>query len=213
MHDSESFSSWNLGLKANVPDGELTIIPSPVGSSGARGAATTPAIVSSLYINSKYKSPEKVLEFLDYLCQEDVKKNLIFGGVLAEEYVVPTSELDVAERDYRRLITIVYDNSYNKYMLPFEPNADVMQNYIDNIAGEEGYHSYKADKLESFDKHPDLIPGANCNLWQEYAAKIFYGELPVSAYDEFVAEYLKRGGQDIVDEATSLYKEGKMVKY
>lgn len=213
MHDSESFGSWNLGLKANVPDGEFIIIPSPVGYNGDQGAAATPTIVSSLYINAKYKNPERILEYLDYLCQEDVKKNLIFGGVPEDEYVVPSSEIDVAERDYRRIISIIYDNSYNKYMLPFEPNADVLQNYIDNIAPNEGYHSYKADKLESFDAHPDLIPGANCNLWQEYAAKIFYGELPVDAYDDFVAEYLKRGGQEIVDEATQLYKEGKMVEY
>lgn len=213
MHDAEAFSSWNLGLQANVPDAELTIIPSPIGPDGAKGSATTPPIVRSLYINAKYKNPEKVLEYLEYLCREDVRENLIFGGVTPEEYVVPTSEIDVAERDYRRLLTTVYDNSYNKYMLPYEPNADVMQNYIDNIANYEGYHAYKADTLESFVNHPDLIPGASCNLWQEYAAKIFYGELPVSAYDDFVAEYLKRGGQEIVDEVTKLYKEGKMVLY
>lgn len=213
MHDSESLSSWNLGLKANVPDGEFTIIPSPVGYNGSRGAATTPTIVSSLYINAKYKTPEKVLEYLDYLCREDVKENLIFGGVSKEEFVMPTSEIDVAERDYRRIISLVYDNSYNKYMLPFAEDADVMQNYIDNIAEYEGYHSYKADKMESFDQYPDLIPGTACNLWQEYAAKIFYGEYPVSAYDEFVAEYLKRGGQAIVDEATKLYQAGEMVQY
>jgi len=35
------------------------------------------------------------------------------------------------------------------------------------------------------------------------------GQLPIDAFDDFVKEYLKRGGDEAIKEATARYKAGK----
>jgi len=105
------------------------------------------------------------------------------------------------------------NDSFNVLQEPFKPTAKEEKDFREIIAPKEGLIWYDPVNLKSVDAHPDLKPGEkNCNLFLEYAAKIFYGQLPASAHDDFVKEYLKRGGDEMIKEATEAYKAGKTFK-
>ena len=57
-------------------------------------------------------------------------------------------------------------------------------------------------------KFPD-IEGYTPKLWQDYAVKIITGEYDVDKYDEFIEEYYKKGGDQIIEEVDAWYQENK----
>jgi putative aldouronate transport system substrate-binding protein len=213
MHDLNALSTWDLSLKSNVPDGEFILIPSPLGPRGNRGGAVAPTVVSTWFINSNFHDIPAILRFLDFTARDGVGSYFSLGTENEGEYKAPVSELDVDERNFRRSLAFVRDNSFNKFLLPFEPKIREMVDFTQRHGNKEGYRAYRADPLVTLEKRPELLPGASCALWQDYMAKIFFGRLPVSAYDDFIDEYLNSGGAEVIEEATRLYQEGKLTKY
>ena len=217
-HNAKSLGTWNKDIKANVPDAEWALIPSPIGPEGDRGIFLYPELYTTIYINKNYKEVDRFLALMDTLSTEDADEFFAFGvegenytkenGKVKFEY--PTEPTEVQRLSFRTgyMFNFVENKAYNKLLLPYLPYGKEMMSWFENIAPNEGVHWYDPGNLASFDKYPDLKPGS-CPLFNEYAAKIFYGQVPISDFDKFVDEYLKRGGSELVKEATENYKAGK----
>jgi hypothetical protein len=50
------------------------------------------------------------------------------------------------------------------------------------------------------------------NVYRQYTAKFILGELPMSDWDKYVAEWRKRGGNIVEERATAWYKSVHHIK-
>lgn len=210
-HVPSAFGDWNTGLKTHVPEGEFVIIPALKGPNGAAGAPVSPLISASIYINKNFKEPLRALKFLDWLATEDAQAFLSYGFETKESFKLPTETDKLNEYNFYSSLRFVRDATFNKYTIDLDANGKVLKDFLTNVAPKEGYHAYKVPSdLTTYKKFPEL---KNNDLFYEYAAKIFLGQLPVDAFDDYVKEYKKRGGEDAIKEATQMLKDGKLIKY
>ncbi len=221
-HQPGQLHNFNSNLQKHVPDGEFLLIAAPEGPYGDKGYRNFPQVGQALYINKDYPEPLRLLKLIDSMGAPEAQEFFTFG-ILGEnyvkkdgkiEYTMPTEPIDQQEASFReKTLNLLRDDSINELLMPFKPTAQAEKEYRDNVAPHEGIEWYDCGPLKAFEEHPDLKPAEkNCNLFLECAAKIFYGQLPPEAHDEFVQEYLKRGGDKIIEEATEAYKAGKVFK-
>lgn len=221
-HQPGQLDSFKTNLRKHVVDGDLILAPAPQGPDGRSGYRNFPQVGQALYINKNFKEPLRLLKVIDSMGTPEAQEFFTFG-ILGEtyekvngkiEYTMPTEPIDQQEASFReKTLNLLRDDSTNPLLSEFKPTAQEEEEYRKNVAPNEGLVWYQPVKIPSFDKYPDLVPGEkNVNLFLEYAAKIFYGQLPASAHDDFVKEYLKRGGTELVKEATEAYKAGKTFK-
>ncbi|WP_134698799.1 extracellular solute-binding protein [Ammoniphilus sp. YIM 78166] len=220
-HNFNLLPSWQQKIKAVTPEAELAIIPSPLGLDGGRGVAHYSSILRTYMINAKYEHPEKVIAFFDWMVTQDAT-NFFNFGIEGENYTIkdgkidytyPTDQNQIDEEDYRDYwLWLVKDGAYNKQKLPYMPNGQEVVQAMEDIARNEGRAWINPKPLKAEDAHPELRTDENKqDLWQEYAAKIVLGELPLDAFDKFVQDYLKRGGDAVIKEATEKHKNGQTV--
>lgn len=221
-HQPGQLNNFNSNLKKHVPEGELILIAAPEGPDGRKGYRNFPQVGQTLYINKNYKEPLRILKLIDSMGTPEAQEFFTFG-ILGEtyqkkdgkiEYTMPTEPIDQQQASFReKTLNLLRDDSVNVLMEPFKPTAKAEREFREKIAPYEGLEWYEVGNLKSINEHPDLKPGEkSCNLFLEYAAKIFYGQIPASAHDDFVKEYLQRGGDEMVKEANEAYKAEKVFK-
>ena len=206
-------------LKQNVPDGDYMLIPSPQGPRGNKGMYKYPPVNVMAYINKNFKEPERILKLIDDQLSPEGRELIAFGiegdtytkkdGKI--QYTYPTTKSGVDEQAWRmNSVCFARDDSYNKLMLPFQPKGTELLSWFENIGTKEGYTYFQPkEKLKTIDARPELAPKNN-NLFLDYSAKIFLGQGDADKlFDEFVKEYLKRGGEEVIKEATEMHKAGK----
>ena len=88
-------------------------------------------------------------------------------------------------------------------------SSETGEQWIEETGPKEGSENIDPGNLTALMNYPELDTG-NCDLFYEMAAKIFYGQEPADYFDEFVAEYKSRGGDEIIKEATEAYQAGKV---
>lgn len=212
-------SSRTTNLKQNVPEGEFIAIPSPEGPRGNKGMFRYAPVNVMAYINKNFKEPERILKLFDDQLSPEGREFFAFGiegdtytkkdGKI--QYTYPTDKAGNNEQGWRmNSIGIARDDAYNKLMLPFQPKGNEIVDWFEKIGPKEGYvYFIPKVQLKSIESHPDLAPKNN-SLFQDYSAKIFLGQGDADKlFDEYVKEYLKRGGEEIIKEATEMYKAGK----
>lgn len=216
-HNGGQLYGFNTSLQQNVPDAELILIPSPVGPYGDQGTYKYSPVFESIFINKDFEEPERIFEYLDRMCLEEEQDFLSYGikgedwteenGVISYEY--PTDQIGMAEISFRKTLGLVRDDSYDARLTPYQPGGDAFMDWVENVSAYEGIDNIDPGKLESLTLHPELQPGNGCDLFHQMAAAIFYGKADIDSFDDFVEEYLERGGQEIIEEATKAYEEGR----
>ncbi len=216
-HNGGQLYGFNSSLQQNVPEGEFILIPSPVGPYGDQGTYKYSPVFESIFINKDFQEPERIFEYLDRMCTDEEQDFMAYGikgedwteenGQVQYEY--PTDQVGVAEISFRKTMGLIRDDSYDPRLLPFTPGGDDFMDWLQNVSTKEGIDNIDPGKLESLTLHPELQPGNGCDLFHQMAANIFYGKEPIDSFDTFVEEYLRRGGQEVIEEATKAYQEGK----
>ena len=216
-HNGGQLYGFNSSLQQNVPEGEFILIPSPVGPYGDQGTYKYSPVFESIFINKDFEEPERIFEYLDRM-STDEEQDFMSYGVKGEDwteengevqYEYPADQVGIAEISFRKTIGLVRDDSYDSRLLPFTPGGDDFMDWVENVSSKEGIDNIDPGKLESLTLHPELQPGNGCDMFHQMAANIFYGKEPIDSFDSFVEEYLSRGGQEVVDEATKAYEEGR----
>ena len=214
IHDASNLEAWNSQLKVNLPEAEYILIPSPLGYNGERGATVNAAITSTLFVNSSFKQAKELMLFLNEQCKEENVKFIRSESKKEITDAQEATELQLAKRDFIGSTLFVINGGYNTDLA--EGDTSYAQNYRDwyeNIREKEGYHAYKIQDIPCLEKYPELKPGYNNALLMEYTTKIFTGEWPIEKYDEFIETYMKRGGDELIKEATQMYKNGEVFRY
>ncbi|MDF2716411.1 MAG: transporter substrate-binding protein [Paenibacillus sp.] len=207
-------------VKANVPAANLAVIPSPVGPSGQPGGVYPLGSTVSDFvwtIPAKTKNPENIIKFLDWYYSDDKAKDTFFlygmendnytneNGTI--QYKYPTTNEQIgAESMYQEWLHFTGGKPHqtNESFTKNKPNGDKIFKSI-QVAKAEGV---KDDGLE-MPSMPTLKARPELNydgLWLEFAAKVITGKEPVDKFNDFVADWKKRGGDQLIKETTEWYK-------
>jgi len=214
----KDFTLMQTKLKAAVPTAQLMMIAGPTGPDGKHGMAKASPTMRCYMINKKYARPENIIKFFDWMATDEAAEFFSFGiegqdytkkdGKIEFTYPTDISKLD--EVNYRsEWLWGVRDSAYNKRLLPYQDGGKEILNFFEKIAPTDGRVWINPKQMDSTKKYPDLDVAENQQaLWQKFAAQVFYGEVSVDKFDDFVADYYKRGGNEIVKEATERYNKG-----
>lgn len=210
-----SFPGWNMKLKAVNPQGEFMMIGGPVGPDGKHGMFNYAPSLRGAYINAKFKEPARLLKYFDWQLKPESQEFFAFGiegetytkkdGKI--EYTYPTEQDKKDLQDFRLWLNFIRDGQINKLLMPYTPGGKEILEFYAKIAPEDQRSWYDPGELENLKNVPELSPKSP-DLWRQYAAKIYFGQAPVDDFDKFVQEYMKRGGDKVIKEATDKYKKG-----
>lgn len=162
---------------------------------------------------------EAILSIMDIFAKDDELAVLVNSGIEGEHYelsgpsdkpgivaLMGGAELnEVGVMAYRGFCggpapmneTLIRMNFYNN------PSYSNIFSYQDKPGYKGGYNRDVYDSLPSLATYRAEVLA----LRDETFIKIIRGELPVDAYDDYVQEYLKRGGQILIDEAQAWWDE------
>lgn len=211
---------WGTQLKENVPDATVALIPSPVGPDGKGGYAHYNPVTRSFFINAKAKDKaEDIVKFFNWMVSEDAELFFSFG-IEGEDYQVtdgkPGFEVptDAAGADKMRYLNywlwLVQDTTYNKRVSELSDSGKELIDAFDNMLSNEGRRGIEFDpRLEAMVKYPELNPKSDelPPLILEHVLRMVYGREPIDNYGKVLEEYLSKGGNEIIEEATKRYNE------
>ena len=210
--------TYNANLKQNVPTGEFELIASPAGPDGKRGMYKYPLVQESTYINKNFKHAERFLVLLDQLASDKGQEFLALGEEGTDytkdsggkiQYTYPTNATQQSAIAWRQQLGFIADQAYNPILINYQPAGQNILSWMKNVGTKEGKANIEPGDLASINAHPELQPG-NCDLFMQMASKVFYGQGSADQlFSQFVSDYMSRGGNDIVKEATAAYKAGK----
>lgn len=196
-------------IQENVPDARLEIISSPIGPDGKGGHLMNDPTIHAYYINANTKvDMAKLIQFFDWQVTEEGQNFFLFGGD-PDIYVLPTTAEELNEDDYRaNWLGMVKEKDFNNRGYLERLDADnKMLRAFDEVLVHEGRDSIKfLTPLESL-SNPDISAGGDVpsTLWMNGVARLIVGNQPIDYYDEIVEDWLRRGGQAAIEEATQRY--------
>ncbi|SDM80961.1 putative aldouronate transport system substrate-binding protein [Paenibacillus sp. yr247] len=196
-------------LKKVDPKAQLIYIDPPVGTTGSSGFNAGTGFAGGWLIPAKEK-PEKVQKIMEILNWEASPEGYHFNKAGIDgihntknaDGTFTTNEKYISD-DIKELIMISPYDIYS-YVDGGAP-ADVQKVQRDalDMIKDKGLFNPAPTFLAptSIEKKPDLD-----NLRLDYFIKIITGQLPMSAYDEFVAKWKAGGGDQITKETNDWFK-------
>ncbi|WNQ09558.1 extracellular solute-binding protein [Paenibacillus aurantius] len=209
-------------IKANVPTAEIALIPSPVGPSGKPGGvyplgSTVSDFVWTIPKNAK--NPEAIIKFLDWFYAEgDKEKDNFFMYGLKDvnyteqngqiQYKYPTTNEAIGQQVmFQEWIHFTGPKRHltDEAFLKGKPNGDLIVKSL-QVAKAEGFEDAGVGmpSLPTMQARPELKYDG---LWLEFAAKVVTGKESVDKFNDFVADWKKRGGDQVIKEATDWYNQ------
>ncbi|WP_010276788.1 extracellular solute-binding protein [Paenibacillus senegalensis] len=213
---------WGAQLKENVPDAEIALIPSPVGPDGKGGYAHYSPVTRSFFINKNAADKAAgIVEFFNWMVSEEAE--LFFSyGIEGEDYEVVGGEAvfevptDSKGQDRLRYLNywlwMVQDTTYNRLVSGLSEPGQAMIDAFDNMLAYEGRRGIEfGERLETLVKYPDLNPKSDelPPLILERVLRMVYGREPIDNYEAVLEEYLSKGGNEVIEEATNRYNSGE----
>ncbi|WP_127582585.1 extracellular solute-binding protein [Paenibacillus koleovorans] len=212
--------TWLTRLKQNVPNAEIILVPAPVGPSGKPGGifAAGSSVSDFVWtIPKNAKNPEEIIKFLDWFYSPEVPKDFFLYGLEGEDY---TKENGKVNYKYPTEKAKFDDESMHQEWLHFtgpklhltdeafvkgRSMGDLIFQGV-SVAKKEGIlnDGLDIDILPTVKARPEL---ASDGIWLEFASKVITGKEPIDKFDEFVADWRKRGGDQWIEEATAWYNK------
>lgn len=199
--------------KQNDPEANWVPIAPPAGPEGERGIFGGPLYKSFAVLSSQAKNPEAILEFLNWMSTAETIEKFVFGfGDLGEGVLY-----DMVDGNYQ----LNFEN-HNKYgyrqqlmfMQPKELNAKKMEslgaefNLVGTIDHSVEYgiaNEFIGAPTPAMVEHKSALD----TLREETFTKIIVGDLEIDAFDDFVDEFMEKGGEQIIEEAQAWHESAQ----
>lgn len=212
--------TWLLRLKENVPDAEIALIQAPVGPSGKPGGvyaigSSVSDFVWTIPSNVSEEKAIEIIKFFDWFYSDEAPSDFFLYGLEGEdhtkngdkiEYKYPTvkEEYD-AEAMHQEWLHFTGPKLHltDETFIRGRNMGDLIFQGI-TTGLNEGIVNDGLDmpNLPAVQARPELNHNG---LFQEIAAKIITGQEPVDAFDAYVEDWKKRGGEQWIEEATEWY--------
>ncbi len=193
-------------LEEKSPDAKIEYIEPPVGPDGSYGIAKRGPLTFLYAIPRDAAHPEDTIKLMDFLATEEAQDLVGFGfeGVHytreGQDIIATPKAEEIRWRIIYQWIDTPYSfnhrvrmKGYNPWFIPTE-QWTVLDNWVEFRPA-----------IDVFDKN--LAPLND--FVEENFLKFIMGERPLSEFDAFKAEYLKRGGQASIDAINAWYQDFK----
>ncbi len=187
------------------PDGEFTALAPVTGPEGKSGWAETLSAYSDMRaVSSQCEDPERLFKMIDWTADpsEEGGFNFITYGVEGENYTYD-EETNHIELSWGADEQHAYGTSHPLQWHKLIDRRWMIPEIIDVAiqVGEETIPNDYPKHLPIMDEYPELP-----QLFEQYFTQILTGALPLDAYDDFIEEYLAKGGQKIQDAVNEDYQ-------
>jgi putative aldouronate transport system substrate-binding protein len=218
-HSSYAYpTAWNEESFVDQPNVKLSMIAPPKGPGGQGLSPKVDQIYFAWVIPSETEHPEEIIKFLNWAWSDEADNFFDFGinrvNYTEEDGAVkwdPNSEANKengAYQFYQLSINPRGDGRMTSKVLDMNPVGKIVkegnQLATNNIIEHDGLHM---PTLESLATHPELTLGTGSGtLFLDMFAKVITGKEELDpAFDQFVEEWKRRGGEAAMKEATEWY--------
>lgn len=219
--NAEEVVTWEQEMRNHVPEADVAIIPSPKEPGGRGGHPYYDNITRSYFISSETEvDPAEIVKFFDWQVTEEGQEFFTYG-IEGKDFTRENGEINyelkddeqfLLTQDYRTSwLWMVRDATYTEGILELTEEGRDLIDVFDNILAHEGHGTINfPDGIEVLKDNPDISVGGALapEFWLTEAAKIITGREPVDYHDQVVEDWLNKGGQKAIDEATERYNEG-----
>ena len=220
LHDVTNYNTnWGIPeFYANEKGAKVSMIDAPQGPKGGALNPESDQIYFVWVVPAKNGKAEDVVKFLNWAWSDEAEEFFALG-IKDYNYKVengkpvwnmndPANKENDASVFYQLSINPRGDGRMLPKLLDVIPNSEAIKAGIEtaarNVFKNDGLHM---PTLESLKTHPELVPGTNAGtLFLDMFAKVVTGKEDVdSAFDNFVNEWKRRGGDKAIEEATNWY--------
>ena len=204
-------------------DAVLDVLPGPRVSSGA-----TPLVPSSdgiggvWVVNAKTKDPVAVVKFFNWLWSDDIEKERLFtfgikginwtevNGKVVFDATAPVNVEKNTISFFQVQLNPKGDYRMNPLIVDLYPARDLIKKAAPAALQSVFAHASKnMPVLDAIKENPSLTSGAG-SLFMDMAAKVVTGkEDATTAFNAFVAEWKRRGGDAAIAQATAWYGKSR----
>ncbi|SDC94982.1 putative aldouronate transport system substrate-binding protein [Paenibacillus sp. UNCCL117] len=226
VHDIQNYSlGWAPKAFVNQPNAKVDIIDPPTGPKG-KGALSLQydGVYYVWVIPTTSKNAVEAIKFLDWIWSEQADRFFAYG-VEGLNYTVENNEVKwnqqvsvngVATNPsyYQRIINPRGDGLMNPDVLKFSPDAAMLTKGIEVAKNALIKHDgLNMPAPKAFETNPELAPGNGYSvggLFLDMFAKVVTGKEELDpAFDAFVKEWKRRGGEEAIKQATDWYNKNK----
>lgn len=223
MHAAPDYSIFNNKLTDPEDTSKLAPMLPPTGPKGKSGIEPAASQFYFAYvIPSKVEHPEEIIKYFDWAYSSQDAWNFFHygiegvnfkqenGAVSFEGVAEPVNKMETIQSQvFQYLLNPMSIGYEDKEILEFSPVGSVIEDGFEKAKQSTIPNDWMfMPKLEALQLKPELTPGtASGSLFLDMFAKIVTGKEDVdTGFDNFVAEWKNRGGNDVIKEATAWYK-------
>lgn len=220
IHTVNNYYSWTIDYVEE--NAKIGMLPSPVGQDGKQGLYSAGTRLWRVWVvPSQTEHPENVIKFLDWAWADERAQELFtFGiegrnftrdnGKIVWEETNPRNQENDEKGAYQYVMNptgLAAGNAMSLEAQPGDLGSILLKGYEDAKTSGIVHPGLGMPALQAFSTRPELVPGfAAGRLFLDMFAKVITGSEPLDpAFDNFVAEWKRRGGDEGIREATEWY--------
>ena len=164
-------------------------------------------------ITNKARFPEKILKWLDWGLSEEGKFYFNFGieglnYVIENGKVIYPDSVSPISNKHRYLLNIIGSSREVYESMPF---GAILTAVYDASINDVRYLDTMMMPGSVYEGYEDYTP-SKASLYRERVTKMILGELPMSAWDDYVEEWYAKGGKEVQKRVTGWYKKTYNIK-
>lgn len=227
-----SFTAWwsvgpqvcvqRMNMPEVSPGSEIAILPAIKGPNGECGYRSKSAVTGTVCINADTKYPQACLKLLDYLASDE---GTLLGlyGFEGEHYTAETvTNVDGEEETLYTRTELGQQEFDNKWL-------DIMSMFFSSSIGNNQYYNdaLLTEHIKAAEDAPlyfDLFDGLTSDELQRYGADIkkfeqewmidfITGKTPIDKFDEYVALWKQKGGEEVFKSLLAVYNDINKTSY
>jgi putative aldouronate transport system substrate-binding protein len=208
------------------PNAKISLVAPPAGPNGQKGGLTPEgqAIKFVWTIPATVKNPEDIVKFLEWCWSAQEADDFFSFGIKDYNYTVDSGKIKYNPKSDANKPSSFFQDSMNpkgafaltdRIVSTMEEEAGsgdkdrIIAGYKASDAGSFKVASAYMPRLKSLSAKPELDPGLNKGtLFLDMFAKVVMGKEPLDpTFDNFVAEWKRRGGDELMREAQAWHDE------
>lgn len=197
----------NQSLKKITPTAKSVFLAPPKGPSGKQGWAEIAPGTAVHAISAKCSKPELLAKFLDAL----LAKTKEDGPVIVSGFEGKSWTFDKNTNTVNFIVTS-NEQWRDGFAHPVQFISNIDRRWVTDedmkkgltIANQYVVKNSFWKNVPANNDYPDLP-----KMWNEYFIKIVTGDLPISAWDEYVTKFYKQGGTEIEKQVNDEWKKNK----
>ncbi|MCU6707525.1 extracellular solute-binding protein [Paenibacillus sp. J5C_2022] len=218
-----ALTGFSNNIRQVEPAAEVRIIPSPIGPDGEGGYFYYSPVVTSFYINKNVEEERviAILKFFEWQALSEEAQLFYTFGVEGETYAVnddgsidyygaPKTRSGWQEESWRSgVLWAVRDMTMNRLLYETTEDGRQIMQAFDSILQHEGRGGIGFyPELETITAYPELAfpqQDVGPSFIIDNMVQMVYGARPIADWPKVLEEYRARGGDEIIQEATTRY--------